>query len=243
MNSWWAKFAAVFILAFLFLKFTPSLPISSVVTQKQDQFTVTGEGKVTVVPDTGIVSVGVNLTRTTVKSAQSEVNGIINKIIAELQKLNIESKDIKTENYSVYPEYDYTAGTPRVTGYRVSADLRITVRELDKLNQVIDSATSAGANTIGGITLTVDDKRAEDLRQQAREEAVKQAKSKAVSLSSAAGISLGKIINIQESSPVTPGPLLMAADKVGRGGGGESTEIQPGSTDITSTITLTYETR
>jgi hypothetical protein len=243
MNSWWLKLIVVFILAFLFLKFAPSLPISSVVTQKQDLFTVSGEGKVTVVPDTGIVSVGINLTRPTVKSAQSEVNTVINKVISELKKLNIESKDIKTENYSVNPDYDYTAGTARVTGYRVSAELRITVRELDKLNQVIDSATAAGANTIGGISLTVDDKRQEELKQQAREEAVKQAKSKAASLSSAAGISLGKIINIQESSPVTPGPLFLAADKVGRGGGSESTDIQPGSTDITSTITLTYEVR
>ena len=159
MNSWWVKLIAVFILAFLFLKFTPSLPITSVVTQKQDLFTISGEGKVTVVPDTGIVTLGVNLTRPTVKAAQSEVNGIIDKVISGLKQLNIDSKDIKTENYSVYPEYDYTSGAPRVTGYRVSADLRITVRELDKLNQVIDSSTSAGANTVSGISLTVDEKR------------------------------------------------------------------------------------
>ncbi|KKU55954.1 hypothetical protein A3H89_01810 [Candidatus Amesbacteria bacterium RIFCSPLOWO2_02_FULL_48_11] len=242
MNSWWAKIIVIFAAAFIFVKFAPGIPVTSVVTQKQDLFTVSGVGKVTVVPDTGIVDLGINLTRGTVKTAQTEVNRVMNTITDNLKKMGIDGKDIKTENYSVYPEYDYTAGTSRVTGYRVSASLKVTVRELDKLNQVIDTATADGANTVSGIQLTVDDKRREELMQQARNEAVKRAKSKADSLSRAAGISLGRIINIQESGTPGPEPVFLALDKAGRGGGGE-TQIQPGSTDIVSNITLTYETR
>ena len=76
------------------------------------------------------------------------------------------------------------------------------------------------------------------------EEAVKEAKTKAESLASAAGITLGKIINVQENVPGAPVPFMMldSAAKEGRGGG-SATDIQPGSTDIYSTVTLFYETR
>jgi len=92
--------------------------------------------------------------------------------------------------------------------------------------------------------LTVEENRQKELVHQAREEAVKEAKTKAESLASAAGITLGKIINVQENVPGAPVPLMMldSAAKEGRGGG-SATDIQPGSTDIYSTVTLFYETR
>ncbi len=91
MNSWPGKVVfltvVISLATILVTKFSPPIPISSVVTQKQDLFTVSGEGKVTVVPDTGIVSLGLNLTKPTVKLAQTEVNTIINKITADLLHL------------------------------------------------------------------------------------------------------------------------------------------------------------
>ncbi len=236
---------AVLIALFLYNRFGPPFSFTSTVTQKTDLFTVSGEGKVTVVPDTGVVDLGINLTRPTVKSAQTDVNNIINNISAETKKLGVDAKDIKTSNYSIYPEYDYRTGTGRITGYRVQASLTIKVRDLEKINSVIDSATANGANTVSGIQLTVDDDKQKALLQQAREEAIKEAKTKAESLAKAAGISLGRIVNVQEANgEPRPVPYIakdMAA--VGMGGGGTATEIQPGSTDITSTVTLSYETR
>lgn len=247
MNTWLAKFAgsALIMVAavYLLLRIAPPLPISSLVTQKTALFTVSGQGKVTVVPDVAFVSLGISVNLPTVKAAQSQANTITNKIAADLKAMGINATDIKTENYSIYPEYDYSRGSGRITGYRVTADLRIKVSDLEKINQVIDTATADGANTVGGIQLTVDEDRQKELLKEARSQAISEAKAKATELAAAAGISLGRVVNIEESSPASPVPYLMAADKVGRGGAGESTQIEPGSTDIVTYINLSYETR
>lgn len=241
MNSWWVKILLIFAAIFAFAKWGPSIPISSVVSQKQDFFAVSGEGKVTVVPDTAIVSLGITLNKPTVKAAQNEVNSIISEITKSLKALDIDAKDIQTSNYSIYPQYDYqTAEGNRISGYQVSANLTVKVREFDKVNQVVDQATAKGANNIGGIQLTVDETKQKELLQQAREMAVKDAKSKAESLASAAGMTLGKIVNIQEDANNFPRPMMgmMAiADSAPK------TNIQPGSTDISTSVTLFYETR
>lgn len=236
------KIILIFVLAYLFLRFAPAIPISSVVSQKQDLFTVDGTGKVTVVPDTAIVEVGVNTNRPSVKAAQTEANNIINKITANLKKLGIPDLDIKTSHYSIYPNYDYQGDTNRISGYQVSTGLTVTVKNLEKINGVIDSTTSDGANVVGGIQFTLDETRQKQLMQQARDDAVKEAKTKAENLARSAGITLGRIVNIQESTPSYPRPIYQSAGKLADGGGGD-TQIQPGSTDITSSVTLSYETR
>lgn len=249
MNSWYLKLITVVILVlaavFSYGKFGPGIPITSVVAQKQELFSVTGEGKVTVVPDTAVVSLGISLNKPSVKAAQNEVNSVISEITKSLKAMGVDAKDIQTSNYSIYPQYDYqTTGGNRISGYQVSANLTVKVREFDKVNQVIDIATTKGANNVGGIQLTVDDVKQKDLLQQARQLAVRDAKIKAESLASAAGMTLGKIVNIQEEANNFPRPMMnggginmMTADSVAK------TNIEPGSTDVTTSVTLFYETR
>lgn len=248
MSDWVVKLAATVILVlaavFAYGKFGPGIPVSSVVSQKQDFLTVSGEGKVSVVPDTAIVDLGITSNQPSVESAQNQANTVINQITTKVKELGIDAKDIKTSNYSVFPQYDYReSGSPnRIIGYQINVGLTIRVREIDKVNQVIDQATQAGANTVGGIQLTVDEKREKELLQQAREEAIQEAKEKAESLAKAAGINLGRIVNVVESSADQPLPMMAKAEGIGMGGGAD-TQIQPGSTDITSAVTLFYETR
>ena len=87
-----------------------------------------------------------------------------------------------------------------------------------------------------------DEDKKKQLLQNARELAVKEAKSKAESLARAAGLTLGKIVNVQESFGSVPVPMY-AKSAIGLGGGREDTQIQPGSTDISTSVTLFYETR
>lgn len=238
------KIIIIFIGVYLLLRFLPAIPISSVVTQKTDLFTVTGEGKVTVVPDMAIVNLGITTNGSTVKATQTQANEVITKVTQALKDLRIADKDIQTTNYSIYPQYDYTNGSNRITGYSVNASLTVTVRNIEDVNSAIDGSTAAGANTVSNIQFTVDEDRQKELLKEAREKAVSEAKEKASSLSSATGMSLGRIINIQETGNSSPRPIYFAAkmDSVGMGGGGE-TQVQPGSTDIISTIILTYETK
>jgi len=233
-----------FVSLFLYTKFAGPIPfsITNVTSNKSEAFTVTGEGKISVKPDIATVNVGVQATGTTVKEVQDNLNKNINAVSAAVKKLGVDEKDIKTSNYNMNPQYDYTASRQRIIGYQASSNLTIKVRAIEKVNNVVDSATGAGANTVGGISFDVDDKTTGE--NDARKLAVADAKAKASQAATTAGFTLGKIINYQESTNGYRPPILYAkADMMMTTGAGAPTELNTGSTDITLTVTLSYEVK
>ena len=227
----------------LYFRFVGPIPFSVTQTtiEKKTTFDVEAEGKVTAIPDTAEINLGIQVNKPTVEAAQKEANEKINKITNELKKQGIEEKYIKTINYSVYPEYDYRAGQ-KIVGYNVNVTLKIKVKDFEKINQVVDTATALGANQIGGLSFTIDDEKLEELKMEARKQAIEKAKDKAKEIANAGGLRLGRIVNISESAiPDYPVPILREA---GLGGAAEDqkTQIQPGESEITVSIILSYET-
>ncbi len=224
----------------------PSLSISQISTNKESTFDVSGESHIATVPDQAEVRLGITVNETSVKAAQDKANTVINDINTRLSELGIDKKDIKTENYSLNPNYDYTPGSvQRITSYSVNANLVVTLQDFSKLNQAIDMSTGAGANQIGGITFSLSDDKKAEVEENARKEAIDNAKDKANELAQLAGMKLGKIVNVTENPVGSVQPLYkemsIAAD--GRGaGGGAPTNVEPGSTTFTYTVTLSYET-
>lgn len=231
-----------FLALFAYTRLAGPIPfsVSSVVTNKTDVFSVTGEGRAVVKPDIAYVNAGVEANGATVKQVQTQINATINKVTAALKSLGIEEKDIKTTNYSIHPSYDWSGGRQRITGYRASTTLEIKVRDIDKVNEVIDQSAANGANNVGNVSFDVDDKsQAED---EARKEAVAEAKRKAEQAARIAGFKLGKIINYSENKGRYP--MRIALDSVSfreEAGAEKTTEVQPGSSEITVTVTLSYE--
>lgn len=207
--------------------------VNQISTQKAAFFDVSGEGSATAIPDQAEVNLGITTTASTVASAQKQANEIINNISKKLKDSGVGEADIKTTNYSINPNYDYRSGQ-RITGYTVNASLLVKFTDFDKLNQAIDSAVSLGANQIGGITFSLSDEAQAKAQDQARELAVAQAKRKAESLAQAAGIRLGKIVNVSES-PSFPEPIYRTLEA-------QDTQVQPGSTTVKLTVTLSYQT-
>lgn len=239
-------FTIVFILLglFLYTKLAGPLPLSvnSITTNKTDQFQVSGTGKVTVVPDTAKVTLGITVNKPRVADAQNEANQIINEVTKQLKALGIDGKKIKTVNYSVNPNYNFREGSQKITDYNVNATLEVEVTPIDKVNEAIDRATAAGANMVGNIQFTIDEKKRKELEREARKEAIDEAKQKAKDLASDAGMRLGRIINISEGPSVQP-PIIydrLAAPQAGEAKQ-EPTQIEPGETTISMTIAITYE--
>jgi uncharacterized protein len=238
-------FTILFILIglFLYTKLFGPIPFSvnSIQTAKTNLFTASGTGKTTGIPDTAQLSIGVTKTASTVASAQDQANSVANKIIEDLKKLGVKEKDIKTTNYSVNPNYDFNrGGTQNITGYTVNQTLEINVSPIDVANKAIDAATVGGANLIGGVNFTFNDKTKKELENKAREDAVKIAKEKAESLAKITGIRLGKIVDVQESTSLFPQPVaLRSLPAIAEQ---DSTNITPGENTITISITLSYET-
>jgi len=228
----------------LYFRFVGPIPfsVSQTTTEKKSTFDVQAEGKVTAAPDTADINLGIQVNKPTVEAAQKEANEKINKITSELKKLGIEEKYVKTVNYSVYPDYNYQVGQ-KIVGYNVNITVNCKVKDFEKINQVIDISTAQGANQIGNLNFVIDDGKLEDLKMEARKQAIEKAKNKAKEIANAGGIKIGRIVNIVESSDnFNPLPLRTAA--VGMGGeiADKQTAIQPGESEITINVTLSYET-
>lgn len=231
----------IFLGLFLYTSLAGPIPFSvnSITTTKTNLFSTSGEGKASGIPDMAQLSIGVTKTASTVAAAQEQANTTANKIITDLKNLGIAEKNIKTTNYSVTPNYDFTRGAQNISGYTVTQSLEISISPIDIANKAVDAATGDGANLVGGITFTFSDKTKKDLETKARTEAVKMAKEKAQSLASATGIKLGKIVDVQESNGFEPRPIMMAQSLEAKSA---DTQLQPGENSITINITLSYET-
>lgn len=235
----------IFLGFFLFTKIFGPLPfaVTSTTTTKDSLFTVEGKGEVAAIPDTALVTLGVNKQASTVEVAKQQVDQIINKITQDVKALGIDPKNIKTTNYSINPDYDYTTGTQTLRGYSVNASIEIKVTPIEKANSAVDIASKDGATQVGGIQFVLDDKKQKALEDEARQDAINNAKAKAESLSRAAGIRLGRIVDVQENNAddaVRPVQMNMTAKA--DSAAPETTELNPGENKVTSTVSLSYET-
>lgn len=232
---------STFIIAFVFFRFIGPIPFSvnQTTTNKASTFDVTGEGTESVIPDQAQANFGITTNGSSVSEVQTNVNQTINKVTEALKNLGINSKDIKTTNYSINPDYDYTSNS--IKGYSASAQIQVTFHDFSKLNQAFDSATATGANNAGQLYFSLSDDKQKEAEAKATKQAIDQAKEKAQTLASLSGIKLGKLINVQENSPINPRPMMMSAQSAGSPAD-QKTEVSPGTNEVKVTVTLSYET-
>jgi len=203
---------------------------------------VNGTGQVFLSPDIAYIYIGVHSDEATAAEAVAANNKETQKVIEALKAAGVEAKDIRTTNFSIWPNQQYSPeGQPTGTRYVVDNSVFVTVRALDELGDLLDSAVEAGANSINSIQFDVADKT--EALKKAREEAVKDAKAQAQELADVAGLKLGDMqtISFYDSAPV---PYL---DTFGKGGGGAvaveaaAVPIQPGQLTLTVTVNMSYE--
>ncbi len=197
--------------------------------------TVSATGTVTVVPDVARISLGVTSSKPTVKAARATAAQSMTDILAAIKALGIADADIQTTNLSLYPQYAQ-GPSPRVTGYQISEQVRITVRDLDKAGDVVDAATAKGATNVDGISFEMADpaKALDD----ARASAVTAARASAQALAKAGNVSLGTVISITDATPNSPiyyGPVRAGALT------DLATPVEPGSQDLTANVTVVFE--
>lgn len=237
------SFILFFLLLFIYIKVAGPIPfaVDSVTTNKSDSFSVTGEGAISVKPDVAIINAGIQTEAPTVQAAQEKINSVINTVSTNTKKLGISDTDIQTTNYNVQPKYDYSQGAQKITGYQANTNLNIKVRDISKINSVIDTATTSGANQIGNVSFEINDKT--QAENQARVKAVAEAKRKAEQAAQMAGFRLGKLINYSENFEGAPRPIPMASKALDNTGSGTPTSVEPGSSEIKISVTLSYEVR
>jgi hypothetical protein len=199
---------------------------------------IEGTGKVSVAPTIARVSAGV-LTEggTDIATSQRENTDRMNALIAAFTGLGIPREDLQTESYTIYPRYDYTDGKSVLVGYNVNQSVKVKVRDLTKVSAVFQKAGELGANQVSGPDFTIDDPEA--IRAEARAKAIRNAAEKGLSLAETLGVRLVRVASYQETVAAPPG-LYEFAKLDGLGGGGPP-QIEAGSLDVVSNVTITYE--
>lgn len=201
--------------------------------------TVVGVGRASATPDIARVTVGVDVVNPSLSKALTEVNRKTSSVIAQLKEQGIEDKDIRTVDFNVFPQQSYGPNGPGpITGYRVSNSVRVTIRDLDKAGDILEQAVNAGANTVQGLTFTIEDPK--PVETEARVSAIQDARFKADALAQEAGATVGQVINISEVQVGGAIPLNQPAAMDGRGGGG-GVEIAPGMQDVSVQVQVTYD--
>ncbi|MCW2855284.1 MAG: hypothetical protein JWR52_899 [Marmoricola sp.] len=199
-----------------------------------------GTGSIDATPNQLQFTVTVSNNAAQTAGAIARTSGDLHKVKAALLKAGIASKDITTQDLSIQPNYDYSGGTQRVTGYSASEDLSVLVRKLASAGSVISTAATVAGNSVsvGNISMTIGDRNS--LVAQARAKAVADARSAARSLAGAAGLHVGRAVYIEEVAgggvpvdyPVAAGLGDLAASK--------SIPISAGSQKVTVNVKVRW---
>ena len=198
--------------------------------------TVSGSGKVTVIPDVARVTVGVTITKSTVKAARAAAASSMTKIIAAVKALGVADPDIQTVGLNLYPQYASGSST-RIAGYQISEQLQVVVRNLDNAGDVVDAAMANGATDMNGLSFELADPA--KAMNDARAAAVTAAQASAQAMATAGHVTLGGVVSIADTNPVSPinygtlrGVALDAA---------LATPVQVGSQDVSVTVTVVFQ--
>jgi uncharacterized protein len=218
----------------------PILATDGTSSNPEHTISVSGTGKVVLSPDIADLRLGVSATAGTVKAARQAAAVRMTAVIAALRHLGIDDRDIQTTTLSLQPTYDYSGSTnpPRITGYSLSNAVAVTVRDLSKLGDAIDDSLAAGASSLDSVSFRVADQAAAE--GQARTAAMTEAKAKAQTLASAAGVSISGVSSIAESVAPVPYPIYYGAMAGSAAGKDVATPVQPGTNEITVTVTVVY---
>lgn len=199
---------------------------------------VNGLGQVYLSPDIAYIYIGVHSESPTASEAVEDNKVQTTAVIDALKTAGVAENDIRTTNFSIWPSQQYGPdGTVTGTIYMVENSVYVTVRDLDGLGDLLDSAITAGANSINSIQFDVADK-AEAVKE-ARAKAVEDAKKQAQELAEAAGLTLGDIqsINFYDNGPY---PLFEGKGGVSAQDAAAAVPISPGQLTIAVTVSLTY---
>lgn len=212
-----------------------SLPrVPSVVAQ--------GEATIQARPDEARVSVGVVTQAPTAQAAGGLNAKQTAELIAQLKNALGTNADIRTQHYSIYPNYTHPkeGRAPVISGYTANNTVEVRLTDLAKVGNVVDVSTRAGANNINGVQFTLRDE--QKFRADALRQAAIKAKANADALAAALGLKVIRVLRVQasDSPPVYP----MAAMKMARMAAEDAavpTPMEPGTITLRATVEVTEE--
>jgi uncharacterized protein YggE len=199
--------------------------------------TVTATGTAYGEPDRASFDAGVSATNRDVQAALDEVNERVEGLLDALRGAGIAPEDMRTSNFAVFPDQAYRPdGTPGELRYRVTNTVNVTVRDTEKLGELLSASVEAGANEIWNVVFSLSDRAA--LESRAREAAMQEARERAQQLASLSGVRLGAVMRITEGA--LPDGVPLPSPRFEAAAADASVPISSGQLAVTVTLQATF---
>lgn len=201
---------------------------------------VSATGKTTRTPDLATIDAGVVTQGGTAAAALSDNSTRMAKVLAALKSAGVESRDIATSTVRLSPQYRYADNQPpAITGYQATNTVSVKFHDIKKAGGILDALVAQGANQIDGPNLSLANPDA--ALDEARADAVARAKARAELYAKAAGLTVSRIVSIDENGENAgappPRPMMFARAAAAPQA---DTAIEPGTTDVTVTLSVRF---
>ena len=200
-----------------------------------NKLTVTGEATIQASPDQAIITLGVITENKDPTMAQQQNAIVMAKVLKGLAVQGIPEDQIKTKEYRMDPQYDYSDGKEIFRNYKVHHIMEIRTKNIDRVGNIVDTSIKNGSNNVSNIRFSLSQH--DTYYNQALELALRNAKQKALALAKAANVSLHQTPEIIEEIPSGPPPVLYQTNFVAKAA---STQIQPGELEIKAVVKVLY---
>jgi len=197
--------------------------------------TVSGLGTVTAAPDMAEITIGVVTQALAAAQALAANSLAAERLLQGLGGLGIAGRDVQTTNISVSPlrRPGKDGQPPEITGYEVSNQVRVRVRELARLGRVLDQQVGQGANLVHGIRFGLQEPAPR--LDEARKLAMADARRKAELYAVAAALKLGRVVAVHEAGAASPRPEMAPRAMISA-----AVPVAPGEQEIQASLTVTF---
>ena len=192
-----------------------------------------GDATVSKRPDVAFISVGAEARGSSAGQVQRDLASIMTKLIAKAKSMGIPDSEIDTANYSVGPVYA-PEGNATITGYFASEQLNLKWHTVDSVGNVLDGLVQQGGATRISVSFGLNDPKA--AQAEARSLAIADAKTRAGAMAKAAGVQLGQVLRITDSTTVSRPPSFAYAATAAP----TPTQVPVGSLDVAVTVEMDF---
>ena len=222
---------ALFIISTLFITMSYGQEVKQV-----PQITVSGEGKVKVIPDEASIEVTVETKGSNAKDVKKQNDEKIEAALKFIKKMNLSAADYKTQRVSLNPQYDYEK---KKHSYNATQTIAILLRDLSKYDELMGGLVDAGINRIDNVTFQ--SSKMTDYESAARKLAIKQAKLKAEDYVSVLGQKVGRAMTISDNSQHNyPQPRYAAMKMMESSDSAPRETLAVGEINITANVTVSF---
>jgi len=203
----------------------------------------TGTADMSVAPDEAIVYLLIETRDVSADTAKNENSKVSDDVLTALIKVGIDRKDIETQYFNIYPEYDWSNGTQTLKDYVASNSLKVTSKDFTNVGKIVDAAVGKGA-LVNSIDFDLSTAKSNEYKKQILSQAAQDAKAKASAIAEGLGKKLGNLVSVSASDyNYMPYPIFARSDMMVSGAAEAKqavTDIQPHNLDITASVSVAY---